>query len=91
MGKERGFIDPTGHLKVLLKNEGVWIKVIAISNNKKKVIGVLQNQPFGVPGYGWGDLVLAQEKNPKQLADVIKKVSGIPGTGWSILTEKVKI
>ena len=85
-GRERGDIDSQGNLKVLLKNEGIWIKVIARHKNKKKVIGTLANEPFGVPNYKFGDIVLAEEKNSKEIAHITRKMSNIPNTqDWQVL------
>jgi hypothetical protein len=85
-GTQRGEIDSSGHLKVLLFNEGIFIKVIAISNNRKKVIGTLANNSFEYPSYKWGTLVLAVERNSEQLAKITKKINAIPNTPeWSYI------
>lgn len=90
-GKGRGDIDSSGHIKVLLNDEGIFMKVIAISKNRKKIIGTLANDTFSINNYKWGDLVLAEEKNSKEIPHMIKKVSSVPNTSeWTLIGSKVQ-
>jgi len=77
-GKARGYINKNNELKVLLSDEGVWVKVIAMNEDKLEGIGILMNNPLDKGSIEWGSLVLFRELNPKQIPQIIEKVHEIP-------------
>jgi len=83
-GNERGSINENGSLKIHYLNESFWIKVIAINRDHNQVIGVLSNNLLC--GYKWGLFVLAVEKNPSELLEMVSVVDSVPNTEeWSLI------
>jgi hypothetical protein len=84
-GKERGFLNIGKTMKVLLGDEGIWVKVIAMHNDRTKAVGILMNKPFA-DGYDWGDFVRIEEVNPQHLAQIVGHSSKIPNsTYWRLI------
>lgn len=86
-GEGRGDISNDGDLKVLLPQEAIWVKVIALHTDMKEAVGILINVPVN-EDYNWGQMVHIKEINPSELC-VASKINNVPnGEGWSILATK---
>ncbi len=87
-GEGRGWINKDNNLKVLLPpdNEGIWVKVVALSKDKMKGVGILSNDPFGNGKYKWGDFVKFEETSSKEIPKITGKSSKIPNLdGWELI------
>ena len=90
-GGGRGELNKDHYIKVLLNLEGVFVKAIAISRDKKAGIGILANQPYDSTGYTWGDFVYFKEEHPYQLLRITRKVNKIPNKiAWEIINKGKK-
>jgi len=76
-------------MKVILGNEQVWVKVIALHSNRRDGIGVLMNNPINPMlrnSYPWGSFVWFRETNPEMIPVIISRVTAVPNTPeWEII------
>jgi len=85
-GEGRGFVNSNRELKIHFEQESFWIKVIAVNNDKTKVIGVLMNNLLDTDIYIWGTIVMAEEINPNELFEMKGIVGEITNSSdWSLL------
>ena len=86
-GVGRGFMDDTNAVKALADNEGVWVKIIAITKDKTKAIGIMMNTMLSKK-YIWGDMVYLTSYNDRTIPIITKRVTKIPNNDkWKILQE----
>lgn len=89
MGKGRGQVGKDGIVKVLSPhNEGVYVKLIAMTDDKKEAVGVMMNKEFA-GNLDWGETVLVKDTSDKNIPKIIKRVDKVPNTKkWNILGVK---
>ena len=78
-GNGRGQLNKGNLIKVYAHQESFWVKLIAIHQNNKYGIGIMQNTMFNKM-YKWGELVFIVDDNVKELGKVTKRVTKIPNT-----------
>jgi hypothetical protein len=82
-------IDKEPTLKALLRNEGVWVRTIALSKNRKEGIGILMSNPSDLMirmNYPWGSIVYFREYNPDEIPIIVGKVSAVPNSpDWELV------
>jgi hypothetical protein len=76
-GIGRGYIDDENNLKILYIDEGIWVKVIALTDDRRRGIGVVQNNTIE-GSVTWGEFIEFESDNPDEIPKFKQKVSRIP-------------
>jgi len=73
--------------KARLPHETLWVRIIAVHNDKLQAIGILMNKPMINKSYNWGDFVRLKQDKPNEYPNIISKAGKIPNMKtWRMLS-----